>query len=59
MRALLITTVLLATTLSGCINTSTNLIDDVVEMEVNLLIWEVFDWWLYIFVILEFGEDSV
>lgn len=58
MRALLITTVLLATTLSGCINTSTDSTDDVVETEVNLPTWKVSDWWLYTFVTPEFGEDS-
>ena len=58
MRALLITTVLLACTLSGCINTSTDISDEVAETEVNLPTWEVSDWWLYTFVTPEFGEDS-
>jgi len=58
MRALLLSVVLLASMLSGCINTSDGSDDGIAETVVSLPQWEVSDWWLYTFVTPEFGEDS-
>lgn len=58
MRALLLSVVLLASMLSGCINTSDGSDDGITETVVSLPRWEISDWWLYTFVTPEFGEDS-